>query len=201
MSSETDGSSEEEQHDWHSLEYIEKWVAKDLAREGERRPILQRMLSYAPFSPDMAVRVLDLGGGYGAVTNAVLRKFPRAQVTLQDYSREMLDLAREYLSSRFLSVKFVQCDFLDRSWVQAVAGPYDLVVSAIALHNLFDMAKISGCYHGIHGLLGPGGCFLNFDHFSRVEGVAAHLKALKAQGFSAVECLWQNEKSAIIKAV
>jgi ubiquinone/menaquinone biosynthesis C-methylase UbiE len=49
------------------------------------------MLSVAAFSPDAAISVLDVRGGYGIVTEEVLREFPHARVTFQDYWQPMLD--------------------------------------------------------------------------------------------------------------
>jgi len=36
-------------HDWHSTDYVAEWIARDAARDPERRPLLQHMLSSAPF--------------------------------------------------------------------------------------------------------------------------------------------------------
>src|SRR5207302_9659893 len=77
-------------HDWHSVEYVADWIAHDVARDPERRPRLQQMLAAAPFARDAAIKVLDVGAGYGAVTEEVLKTFPQARVTLQDYSTPML---------------------------------------------------------------------------------------------------------------
>src|ERR1700678_1249069 len=90
-----------EDHHWHSLGYVDQWIAKDLRRDGERRPMLDRMMSFAGSDANKRVRVLDLAAGYGAVTDAVMRAFPAAEVTLQDFSQQMLDRARDHLSSRF----------------------------------------------------------------------------------------------------
>ena len=68
-------------HDWHSQSYVEEWIARDLLRDEERRTRLRKMLSVAAFSPDTAISVLDVGGGYGMVTEEVLRAFPHARVT------------------------------------------------------------------------------------------------------------------------
>ena len=64
-------------HDWHSAEYVADWIAHDVARDPERRPRLQQMLAAAPFARDAAIEVLDVGGGYGAVTEEVLKAFPK----------------------------------------------------------------------------------------------------------------------------
>jgi ubiquinone/menaquinone biosynthesis C-methylase UbiE len=185
-------------HDWHSTDYVAEWITRDAARDPERRPLLRQMLSFAPFPRDAELRVLDVGAGYGAVSEEVLHAFPTARVALQDYSRPMLDRARERLADRSEQLRYVVCDLTDPSWTQQVGGPFDLAVSAIALHNLRDPAKIFACYRAIHDLLKPAGCFLNCDRF--VDGVEPHLAELCKAGFDRVECPWQESPRAIIVA-
>jgi ubiquinone/menaquinone biosynthesis C-methylase UbiE len=185
-------------HDWQSSDYVSGWIAHDVARDAERRPLLRRMLSSAPFARDAELAVLDLGAGYGVVTEEVLAAFPAAGVTLQDYSRAMLDQARRRLADRADRLSFVLRDLFDPAWPRDVGGPFDLAVSAIVLHNLGSREKIFACYPAIHGLLKPGGCFLNYDRF--VDGVAEHLTELSAAGFGRVECTWQEAPRAIVVA-
>ena len=47
--------------------------------------------------PQGVLRVLDLGAGFGALTQAILRYYPEATVTCVDGSAEMMALARERL--------------------------------------------------------------------------------------------------------
>lgn len=188
-------------HDWHSLGYVDKWIAKDVGREDERRPVLDKMMSFARFPADARLRVLDIAAGYGAVTDAVMKAFPRAEVTLQDFSQQMLDRAREHLSPRFPACKYVRCDLTDADWGRTAGGPFDLAVSAIGIHNLGDFAVISRCYRIIGALMTAGGCFLNCDYFSHVGGVEVHLQALRDAGFTSADCPWQDDKRDIVRAV
>jgi ubiquinone/menaquinone biosynthesis C-methylase UbiE len=185
-------------HDWHSTDYVAEWIKRDAARDPERRPLLQQMLSCAPFAREARIEVLDLGAGFGVVTEEVLQVFPAARITLQDYSAPMLDQARQRLADRSGQLRYVLCDLTDPSWPQQVGGPFDLAVSAIALHNLGDPQKIYACYRALHGLLKPGGVFLNCDRF--VGGIDPHLAELRKAGFTRVECPWQDPPRAIIVA-
>jgi ubiquinone/menaquinone biosynthesis C-methylase UbiE len=185
-------------HDWHSAQYVADWVVHDVARDPERRPRLQEMLATAPFPHDAAIEVLDVGGGYGAVTEEVLKRFPQARVTLQDYSQPMLTEARRRPASHAAQLHYVAADLTDPAWPQQVGGPFDLAVSAITLHNLRDAAKIFACYRAIHDLLRPDGRFLDYDLF--FAGVEGHIAELQKAGFSSVECSWAEPPHAILIA-
>ena len=185
-------------HDWHSTDYVADWIVHDTARDPERRPRLQSMLAMAPFPRDAAIEVLDVGAGYGAVTEEVLKAFPKARVTLQDYSQPMLGAARQRLASHAAQLRYVTADLTDPEWAKAVGGPFDLAVSAIALHNLRDPAAIFACYRAIHDLLRPTGWFLDYDLF--FAGAEAHIAELREAGFASVECPWQEPPRAILAA-
>jgi hypothetical protein len=93
-----DGNFPIAEHDWQSQSYVDEWISRGVQRDGVRRPRLREMLSLASLERDSAVAVLDVGGGYGVVSEEILRAFPQARVTLQDYSQPMLDHARRQLS-------------------------------------------------------------------------------------------------------
>ena len=185
-------------HDWQSAEYVSHWIGRDVTRDDERRPLLRRMLAAAGLPRDAAPEVLDIGAGYGAVTEEVLAAFPAARVTLQDYSGPMLERARQRLDGRADRLRWAVCDLTDPSWPQQVGGPFDLAVSAIALHNLPRPEDIFACYRAIGGLLRPGGWFLNCDRYP--DGVDGHVAALREAGFSHVERIWEDPPRAILAA-
>jgi SAM-dependent methyltransferase len=186
--------------DWHSNCYVADWIARDGKRQAERKPFLDAMIAAVPFARDMEIAVLDVGGGSGVVTAAVLDAFPRAKVTLQDFSEPMLEIARKTFAARAGQMRFVHCDLSDPAWEQAAGGPFDLAVSAIAIHNLHELAAIAACYQAVHRLLRPGGCFLDYDHFDRIGGVPLHQHSLKVAGFASVEAVWHQFPTAVIKA-
>jgi SAM-dependent methyltransferase len=187
-------------HDWHSPNYVDEWIARDLSRDEERRRRLRHMLAAAPSTADAEIRVLDVGGGYGVVTEEVLLAFPRAVVTLQDYSRPMLDRARRRLAAHGERIAYAVGDLRDPAWSVAVGGPFDLAVSAIAIHNLRDHSEIAACYQAIAGVLKPEGVFLDYDLFELIGGIDAQMKTIGDAGFAAVDCLWQEGRLAIIRA-
>jgi SAM-dependent methyltransferase len=185
-------------HDWHSNEYVADWIAHDVARDPVRRPLLREMLAAAQFARDARLAVIDVGAGYGAVTEELLALFPAAEVTLQDYSEPMLGEARRRLAAHADRLRFVVADLTDPAWPGAAGGPFDLAVSAICLHNLRNDEQIFACYRAIRGLLRPGGWFLDYDLF--FDGVEPHLTAMREAGFASVECRWQEKPRAIVAA-
>lgn len=193
------------EHDWHSAEYVDYWITRDQSRDAERRERLRGMLSHADVATDAAFTVLDVGGGYGVVSEEVLAAFPRARIVLQDYSTPMLDAARERLSAFAGRVDYVLADLTDAGWVDRVIdearGPFDLAVSAIVIHNLRELDLIADAYRGVAQALKPGGVFLDYDlFFDEIGGVDHHLALLQQAGFARVDCLWREPPRATLKA-
>jgi tRNA (cmo5U34)-methyltransferase len=101
-------------------------------------------------------RVLDVGAGTGLLTAAVAESYSDARFELLDGSAEMLAEARERLGERILAVH-VQ-DMADG----LPAGPFDAVVSALAIHHLADDDK-RVLFGRVHDVLRPGGVFVNAE--------------------------------------
>ena len=188
------------EHDWHSQDYVAWWVARDAGRDAERRQRIREMLAHAGFAREAGIAVLDVGGGYGLVTEEVLAAFPHARVSLQDYSQPMLDEARRRLAGHGERVRTILADLRDPAWTGAVGGGFDLAVSAIAIHNLRDLPAIAACYRGIAGVLKPGAPFLDYDLFDIAGGLAFHETLLKEAGFARVECLRRQGPAATLAA-
>ena len=104
-----------------------------------------------------AARVLDLGGGTGALSAAVLRRLPEARVTILDVDRAMLDEARRRLTAFGDRVDIREGSFLDP------LPAADAVVASLALHHVRDLEAKTGLYRSIHAALVPGGVFVNLD--------------------------------------
>jgi SAM-dependent methyltransferase len=188
-------------HDWHSAHYVGHWIDRDTRRMADRQPILDALIAAVPFPREASIDVLDIGGGAGVVSEAVIDAFPAARLTLQDFSGPMLAQAKERFSAHDRAIRFVQCDLNDPSWGQQVGGPFDLAVSGIAIHNLQGLAAMAACYEAVHGLLKPGGCFLDYDHFDKFGGVPLHQHSIKVAGFHTVETVWHRHPTAVLKAM
>jgi tRNA (cmo5U34)-methyltransferase len=108
-----------------------------------------------------AARILDLGTGTGATARAVLAAQPNAQLVGVDESTDMLAVARRVLpASADLRVGRLQ-DPLP-------AGPFDVVVSALAVHHLDRVGK-ADLFRRVADVLVPGGRFVLGDVIEPVD--------------------------------
>jgi len=187
-------------HDWHSQTYVDQWIKRDESRDDVRRPRIRQMIAMAKLPREAAIEVLDIGAGYGFVTEEVLHAYPNARVTLQDYSELMLARARENLAKSLGQLSFVLADLSDPAWSERVGGPFDLIVSAIAIHNLRGLDKIAACYRGIAQLLKPGALFLDYDLFPIAGGIETHIGMMQEAGMSRVSRTWDDGHAAILVA-
>src|SRR5713226_4681135 len=128
-------------HDWHSSEYVNDWIGRDIQRDDERRPLLQQMLERTELASDAEVHVLDVGAGYGVVSEEVLRRFPHARITLLDFSEPMFEQARRRLARHSAQVTFVMGDLSNAQWTANVGGP--LRVTQIA-HHESELCTVAG---------------------------------------------------------
>lgn len=111
-------------------------------------------------------RILDLGAGTGLLSAAVLDAHPDAHVTLLDGAAPMLDQARARLGER---ASYVVADLTDA----LPGGPWDAVVSSLAIHHLDDAGKRE-LFARVHDALAPGGVLVDAE---QVAGPTAFLDA------------------------
>lgn len=101
--------------------------------------------------------ILDLGTGTGETARRVLEKHPKARLTGVDVSAEMLSRAREALAPEHV------VDLLVQSIEDPLPeGPFDLAVSALAVHHLDGPAK-ADLFQRVTEVLRPGGRFVLGD--------------------------------------
>jgi tRNA (cmo5U34)-methyltransferase len=106
--------------------------------------------------PGPIQRVLDLGAGTGLMSEAVLSRYPEAEVVLVDGAAEMVEQAPARLGD---SVRTIVADMRD----PLPDGPFDAVVSALAIHHLEHSDK-QDLYRRSLAVLRPGGVFVNAEH-------------------------------------
>ncbi len=153
-------------HDWHDEGYVERWIADRADTDPERRAHMRLLASAIAVRRDAPIRVLDIGVGYGALTEELLGVFGSARVTGIDFSEPMLARARAALERFGGQVALRTADLQDPAWTDGLDTGFDAAVSSQAIHNVRYPDRIRAIYAEILPLLRPGGCFLNLDIFS-----------------------------------
>jgi tRNA threonylcarbamoyl adenosine modification protein (Sua5/YciO/YrdC/YwlC family) len=112
------------------------------------------------------LRVLDLGTGTGETARLVLERHPDASLVGIDENEGMLAVAQGRLPSERVSLR------TGRIEEPLPEGPFDLVVSALAVHHLDDAGKAE-LFARVREVLGPGGLFVLGDVVVPVDPAAA----------------------------
>jgi tRNA (cmo5U34)-methyltransferase len=192
-------------------------VAEYLSREIPHRPMAEQMLLEA--LPPRVERFLDLGSGDGRMVALVRSRHPKARAVGLDASEPMLARAAE----RFAADPLVELQAHELGLPLPVEGPFDAVVSGLAIHHLEDERK-RDLFAETHALLAPGGVFANLDlvrsaspqlheRFRREIGrteddptdrladLSAQLEWLREAGFDEAECHFKWLELALLVAV
>lgn len=183
-------------HDWDSKEYVTDWADRQDERETERQHIFQRIADTLPYEKTAKFSILDLGAGYGALSQFLLDRFPHATAVCHDGSEEMAKLGRKRMTHFKNRAKYVLCDFSKPGWSRKIRGPFGAVVSSIAIHNVREPKTIQTIYRETFSLLRDGGCFLNFDRMT--PSLDKQLSWLREAGFSEVQCFWDGGRRALV---
>ena len=179
-------------HDWHSPEYVAQWAEGQDQKEVNRQEAFRSLAETIPYDKRAAIRILDIGAGYGALTQFLLREFPNATAVCQDGSEEMTKLGLERMGDLNGRFNYVFSDFRKPGWSQQIEGPFEAVVSSIAIHNGREAGIIRAIYQEIFPLVKTGGCFLNFEILT--HSLENHLAWLSEAGFAHAQCFWQGEE-------
>ncbi len=150
-------------HDWHSKEYVEEWAKRQDKAETGRAEQFQIVADILPFGKNDSFTFLDIGAGYGALTLFLLKKFPKAKAVCQDGSEQMAKLGAVRMSKFKSRVNYALSDFSKPGWSKVLHGPFDAVVSSIAIHNVGDPNIIQAIYEDTYPLVKQSGCFINAD--------------------------------------
>ena len=156
-----------------------------------------------------ARRILDLGAGTGEASARVLVGNPDATVIVVDESVEMLAAARERLG---VSLSEAHEGLLQGTLPE---GPFDLVVSSLAIHHL-DAAEKADLYRRLRGSVAVGGRFVLADvvvpedpadavttltpGYDKPSSANEQLEWLREAGFAQVSVVWSSRDLAVIVA-
>ncbi len=103
-----------------------------------------------------AARILELGTGTGETARRVLARHPAARLTGIDASEDMLGQARAVLPTERVDLR------AGRLEDALPDGPFDVVVSALAVHHL-DGAGKADLFRRVAAVLAPQGRFVLAD--------------------------------------
>jgi tRNA (cmo5U34)-methyltransferase len=182
-------------HDWESSGYVSGWAKRQEDREAGRQEAFRALAETIPYDNDAAIKILDLGAGYGGLTQFLLRHFSNATAVCQDGSEEMAKLGRERMKDFAGRFSYVVCDFSKPGWSRKLTCRFDALVSSIAIHNVREAKIVGAIYREAFPLVKPGGCFLNFDR--QRPPLKEQLELVKAAGFGDVKCFWKDEQRAV----
>lgn len=150
---------------WRTVEHAREWIARMDREPRDRREELGLLVALLPFEPHTPIEVLELGAGHGALTTMLLERFPRSRVVALDLSPVMIEEGQQRLRRFSQRVRFVQWDLERPDWPAEVEGPFDAVVSSLAIHHL-DRARKAELARQLYARLRPGGVVLNLDYVS-----------------------------------
>lgn len=182
-------------HDWDSPKYVSDWAKGQDQKEKARQQPFRVLADTIPYDKSFSIRILDVGAGYGALTQFLLGHFPNATAVCQDGSEEMAKLGRERMKHMKGRFEYVLCNFSEPGWTRKLIGPFEAVVSAIAIHNVRSPEIIERIYHDIFPLVKSGGCFINFDR--ERPPLEDQMRWLRDAGFQKVKRFWTGETRAL----
>jgi tRNA (cmo5U34)-methyltransferase len=152
--------------------------------------------------------VLDLGTGTGETLLRVMARHPGSRAVGVDESQAMLGAAAARLEGQPVELRVA--DLSD----PLPAGPFDLVVSALAVHHLDGPGK-AALFSRVAGVLRPGGRFVLgdlvipedpadavspiSDDFDRPSTLADQLTWLADAGFDA-SAVWAERDLVVVRA-
>ena len=102
-------------------------------------------------------KIIDLGGGTGGLTAAIVRGILDVHVELVDIDPQMLEQAKVRLAAFNDRVSFRLGSFHDP------LPRCDGIVASLSLHHVHDLSQKTRLYSSIHKALAPGGVFLCLD--------------------------------------
>jgi tRNA (cmo5U34)-methyltransferase len=192
-----------------------------LTRSGGEERFAEGDSALLELIPTATRRVLDLGTGDGRVLALLADAIPGLEGVGIDSSELMLAAASE----RFAGDRRVELLAHDLATPLPDLGPFDAVVSCVAIHHLEHERKRALCSEAF-AALAPGGVFANLEHVAsptralhlaffaaideplecedpsdRLLDVETQLDWLREAGFADVDCHWNWRELALLAGV
>lgn len=147
---------------WQSEEAVTHWAAEAANRERMHVPQQRFMAELLPFGDDSEFTFLDLGAGAGALSKAILQRYPGSTAILADFSDQMMGAGAQDMGPYASRYRYVTFDMSISDWPAGIPGALDAIVSSLFVHHLPDERKQS-LFAEIFGRLVPGGWSLHYD--------------------------------------
>ena len=199
--------------EWSEPGRVDEYLSREIPHRGTAETMLLAAL------PARVDRFLDLGTGDGRLLELVRSRHPGAVAVGIDNSAPMLARAAE----KFAGGPDLDLRTHDLRLPLAEPGPFDAIVSGLAIHHLEDERKHE-LFAEVHGLLAPGGVFANLDLVApsseqlherfrreigraeddpsdRLADLSDQLQWLRDEGFGVVDCHFKWLELALIVAV
>lgn len=148
---------------WADAEFSRDYIENADHYIPQRQELFRRLRSFYRFfiapGPTPA-SVCDLGCGDGVLTEQLLQEH-RSHVILIDGSPDMIEAARKRLGAQE-NLTFVERSFQELLSNRAGLPQFNFIMSGFAIHHLTGPERAS-LYKTLHGLMAPGGWFVNID--------------------------------------
>jgi ubiquinone/menaquinone biosynthesis C-methylase UbiE len=147
---------------WNQPEYAREYRDESDYYIPHRATLMHLVGSYASAFLGTLPRpkLMDLGCGDGAVSLALHRALPAAEILAADGSADMIGAARKRLAG--MPVEFRTISFEEIAAGGLSGLRFDGIFSCLAIHHLPFEGK-AALFRALRPLLGPGGHFLNVD--------------------------------------
>jgi tRNA (cmo5U34)-methyltransferase len=127
----------------------------------ENNELHQCLVGAISFKKNQALNILDLGCGTGHGMKLMAKLFSRAKITGVDFSPKMISYSKKHLVNYSSRINLIEGDFNLIDFGQN----YDVIVSAIAIHNSKDSFK-KILFTKIFKALKNNGIFINADFYA-----------------------------------
>lgn len=142
-------------HFSNQVEEYDGLMAKIVPRYKKQHEIINELL---PENTEKQLRVLDLGCGTGALSEIILKKFPRARVVGFELTPEMLQSVDKKLSAYKDRFKLKLGDIR----FDPIGQNYDIVLAGLSLQHL-TWGERKNFYRQVYNGLNPNGSFILND--------------------------------------
>lgn len=99
--------------------------------------MLATIVEMVPFESASSIRILEIGGGKGALTEKTLTAFPKSSYVFSDASEGMVKASVEKFSGRNYDIHFEEADFNKQGWNKPLGNKkFDLILSSLCFHYI-----------------------------------------------------------------